>query len=536
MPSASVAPAAGAGAQPRPGVPRTRVREIRAFWRTVQAPPSLLKRLEPVYYVFITLAIGGPFVYGTASQALAEVATPRAVATWGPSLALVGLLALVRWGAVQGPVVFSIADVAQLLGAPLRRGELVLGRLVRGLLAGTGAAAVLAGIVVVGVAGHHRGVDAGRAAAFVVAIALLGLLGVAGASLVAGSATWDRATRRASWPIFLAAAALVVVDASGTTGRHVALWSGPWGWAVQPLASGGTWPLAMALLAVATAAVVALALARRGRCSTERHMLRAEARGGAVAALYSMNARYVRRSLSAVGAGPTAGGRAWLRAPRRPGLAVAWRDAVALLATPQRLGEALVLAGGGTAVCLLNAEHPAAVAGGALATYVGASRVLEPLRAETDQPGRARVLLRARMGHVLAQHALVPGIVVLAGSAIAAVACAAAGALPDHGGAAALLAVAAAPAVTLCAALSSRRGGQLPPSLLSVTYGDQTGMSGLIIVLWVVAFPVLAAVLGSLPVSIVVHYGLGGLPQLVLLLIVAPLVLVTALAWEKFAP
>ena len=219
-----------------------------------------------------------------------------------------GLLALVRWGAVQGPVVFSVADVAQLLGAPLRRGELVLGRLIRGLVAGTGAAAVVAAIVVVGVAGHDRGVDAERAGAFIVAIALLGLLGVAGASLVAGSARWDRATRRASWPVFVAAAALVVVSGSGSTGRHVALWCGPWGWAVQPLAPGaGAWAVAVVLVALAAALVVALAVARRGRCSTERHMLRAEARGGAVAALYSMNARYVRRSLSSVNAGPAAG-------------------------------------------------------------------------------------------------------------------------------------------------------------------------------------------------------------------------------------
>ncbi len=517
---------------------RTPVREIRAFWRMVQAPPSLLKRLEPAYYVFITLAIGGPFVYGTASEALAEVATPRTVATWGPSLALVGLLALVRWGAVQGPVVFSIPDVAQLLGAPLRRGELVIGRLIRGLIAGTGAAAVVAAIVVVGVAGHHRGVDAERAGAFIVAIALLGLLGVAGASLVAGSARWDRATRRASWPVFVAAVALVAVaSGSGSTGRRVALWCGPWGWAVQPLAPGAdAWPVALALMAVAAALVVALAVARRGRCSTERHMLRAEARGGAVAALYSMNARYVRRSLSGVNAGPTAGRGARLKPPRSPRLAVVWRDAVAVLATPQRLGEALVLAAGGTAVCLINAEHPAAVAGGALAVYVGASRLLEPLRAETDQPGRARVLLRARMGHVLAQHAIVPAVVVMVGAVVAAVSCAIAGGLPPHGAAAALLAVAATPAVTLCAALSSRRGGQLPPSLLSVTYGDQTGMSAGIIVGWIVVFPVLAIVLGTLPVSIVAHYGLGGLPQLVGLLVAATVTLAIALGLEQFAP
>jgi hypothetical protein len=84
---------------------RTHVRDIREFWHVVQAPPSLLKRLEPAYYVFITLAIGGPFVYGTASSALSEVATPRTVGIWGPSLALVALLAVTRWGAVQGPVI-----------------------------------------------------------------------------------------------------------------------------------------------------------------------------------------------------------------------------------------------------------------------------------------------------------------------------------------------------------------------------------------------------------------------------------------------
>ena len=37
---------------------RTRVRDIRRFWHAVQAPPSLLNRLEPAYYVFNTLAIG----------------------------------------------------------------------------------------------------------------------------------------------------------------------------------------------------------------------------------------------------------------------------------------------------------------------------------------------------------------------------------------------------------------------------------------------------------------------------------------------
>src|SRR3954465_9846444 len=174
------APPSAVGCRPMPeltaaGGGRARVRGLRRFWHVVQAPPSLLKRLEPAYYVFITLAIGGPFVYGTASAALSEVATPRAVGIWGPSLALVGLLAVMRWGAVQGPVVFSVADVTQLLGAPLRRAELVLGRLIRGLLIWTGAAAVVGGLGGGGVAGHHRGADAVRAAGLGAGLAFLGL-------------------------------------------------------------------------------------------------------------------------------------------------------------------------------------------------------------------------------------------------------------------------------------------------------------------------------------------------------------------------
>jgi hypothetical protein len=322
----------------------------------------------------------------------------------------------------------------------------------------------VAGLVVVGVAGHHRGVDPVHAAGFVVALAILGLLGVAGAALVAGSERVDRATRRAAWPAVAAAAVLVALADSSAAGRHVALWSGPWGWAVQPLAgAAAAWPVAVVLLIALTAAITTLAVRRRGATPTERHLVRAEARGGAVAALYSMNAHYVRRSLTAVSSGPVTARRAHrLRPPRSPRLAVAWRDAIAALAVRQRLGEALALAAGGTAVCLVNAAHPVAVGAGALAIYAGASRLLEPLRAEIDQPWRVRVLLRAPIGRVLVQHTLVPLVVVVTGALLAVAGCTAAGALPDDGAAAALLALLATPSITLCAALSSRRGGSSP--------------------------------------------------------------------------
>ena len=73
---------------------------------------------------------------------------------------------------------------------------------------------------------------------------------------------------------------------------------------------------------------------------------------------------------------------------------------------------------------------PLAVAAGALMIYAGASRLLEPLRAETDQPGRVRVLVRAPIGKVLVQHAVVPLVVVVIGALLAIAGCAAAGALP----------------------------------------------------------------------------------------------------------
>jgi hypothetical protein len=71
---------------------------------------------------------------------------------------------------------------------------------------------------------------------------------------------------------------------------------------------------------------------------------------------------------------------------------------------------------------------------------------------------------------------------------------------------------------------------------MAITYADQTGTTAVVVVAWIVAFPILAAALGALPVSLVVHSGTAGVPQLAALLVAAPAVLVTALGWERFAP
>jgi hypothetical protein len=177
-----------------------------------------------------------------------------------------------------------------------------------------------------------------------------------------------------------------------------------------------------------------------------------------------------------------------------------------------------------------------AVAAGGLATYAAASLLLEPLRAEVDRPGRVRVLLRAPIGRVLVQHTLVPFVVVVIGALLGTAACAAAGALPAHGGAAVLLAVLATPSITLCAALSSRRGGRLPPSVLALTYADTSGLSLGLIVGWIVLWPLLAAACVAIAIGVVVRAGPGALAQPVVGLVVLPLLLARGLAAEMFAP
>jgi hypothetical protein len=61
-------------------------------------------------------------------------------------------------------------------------------------------------------------------------------------------------------------------------------------------------------------------------------------------------------------------------------------------------------------------------------------------------------------------------------------------------------------------------------------------MSALLLVGWIVAFPVLAAVLGAVPVSVAVAHGGDGLAQLVVLLLGASAALRWGLGLEHFAP
>jgi hypothetical protein len=252
-----------------------------------------------------------------------------------------------------------------------------------------------------------------------------------------------------------------------------------------------------------------------GDAPAEGHLLRAEARANAVVALASYDARRARRALETVGAREGRQGRR-LRRPRASRLAIPWRDAAAALRTPGRVVEGSILAGGGALLGLLDADRPVAVLAASLGVYLGASRMIWPLRTELDLPARARVLLRPRLGRVLLDHALVPVVVTTSAATLAAAGCAIAGALPTHGAAAALLAVAVTPMLCLCAGMSARREGRLPPSLLAAAAGADPSGGGSLLVAWLAFWPATAATLGAVPI----------------LLVAAPAV---AVAWTLFA-
>ncbi len=466
-----------------------RLAAVREWWRERHPPPSLAQRLDVAYTAAIVGAIFGAMAYGTASSALAQVVTPHWLAAYGPSLALLALLLTAHWGAYQGPVVFAVADVAFLLGAPLRRRALAARRLVLSLAIGAVVGVVAAAVLIVGLAGEGRGIATVDAAGIVVGVAELGVLAVAGAWAVEQSARWERAVWRATWPGAVAAVALA---------------------AVQPTAGVGStgWLAALIVLTLAAAVAAVAAVRGCGDCPAERHLRRAEARASAVASLASFDARTARRALETVVFRDVGRRGAGLGRVRDARLAVPWRDAAAALRTPGRVIEGAALAGAGTVLCVLNPDRPVTLAMATLVVYFGASRLLWPLRSDLDAPARVRVLLRPRIGRVLLAHTLVPVVVTTSAAVLGAAGCALAGALPEPG-AAALLAVAGAPMVTCCAAMSARRGGRLPPSVLATAVaGDPSGGAGALLA-WFTLWPTVAATLAAVPILLASSAGPG---------------------------
>ena len=97
--------------------------------------------------------------------------------------------------------------------------------------------------------------------------------------------------------------------------------------------------------------------------------------------------------------------------------------------------------------------------------------------------------------------------VISAAATLAAAGCAIPGRLPAHGVLVALATVAAAPIVTCCAAMSARRGGRLPQTLLITATATDPSGGGVVILSWLAYWPTVAVVLGGVPVLLITRAG-----------------------------
>lgn len=419
---------------------------------------------------------------------------------WLPLVLLLAVWGVIRFATWQGPVLFGLADMQWLLSAPLSRRDLVSLRLRRAfVLAGiVGAAAGVVAAVVADVM-----IGEGLVSVFFVAaagFAALALLATALSWHVERSSRWSTLVGRGA-PVMLLAALLLGVGAA--TGRDTAVWwSGPWGWATAPVVavagwSASGWVIQAALLSLATTAAIISAVATSEDVPDEQLWRRAEAHSAAAAAMFMGDMRVVKTVARRERSRNRQRSRSFhLIQVRREWLAIAARDVLNLRRNPAPVGTAGVLVGVAFLIAVAAIDRPILGIGTFIALYVAASRLLEPIRLEADRPGAHRVLPWT-WGTILVMHCMVPTLVltVLAWVAIAVVGIGrflpATAILP-------LIVVApfAAAALISTTAISAVRR-PFPVDML-ISGADS---NSLVLVLWLISAPLLAAILTNIAFS-----------------------------------
>ena len=347
------------------------------------------------------------------------------------ALALVVLLVLLRDALWRGPVTLPQVTVDWVLGTPVDRG-----RLLRPRFRTSAAVAVLAGAavgIVPAAALVGLGLSAGHGSGSVLRLILVAMmstavlfgLGTGAAAFVERSpyvARWLRRLTPFGCVLAAGLAGLAVWAALGgppSVLSAIALWSGPWGWAVQGMTAlaGGTaplWPAATALLGVAAAAL--LVLGHHAAAGVPAGALRSRARtiGAMSAAVLSMDTRGV--ALAYGGRGVARRVRLRLRPPRRRELVLLWRDLLALARAPSRLAGAAVLAL--MAVGLVAVAGPGGqvalvpVASALGLGYLAAAWLCEGARLDAEDTRRSENL-PFRFERLAWWHAAVPCLVLL---------------------------------------------------------------------------------------------------------------------------
>jgi hypothetical protein len=371
----------------------------------------------------------------------ATAAAPRLLHA-GPAaltaLALLVFLVLLRDALWRGPVTVPQATADWLLGTPVSRRRLLrprfrwaaAGALLVGAVAGIVPAAAL---VALGLGGGSGGEVLRLAGAAMLSMGLLFAVATGVAGLIERYPGTGRQVRTATPVVLAAAVVLGGLAAWAGLGRlpgavaTVLLWSGPWGWAAQPVmavaaqagpAGAGNpapwWPVALGLLA--GSALAALAGADRVVAGVPAAALRARARtlGAMSAAALSMNTRGVATAYTGAA---TRRARLRLPPPRRRELVLLWRDLLALLRSPARLVSAVLLALLAAALAAV-AGHGRPVSlvlvGCALSLgYLAAAWLCEGARLDADDPRRS-AQLPFRYESLAWWHAAVPCLVLLA--------------------------------------------------------------------------------------------------------------------------
>jgi len=405
------------------------------------------QRIGSAAYVgYVVVLFGGiygaPYVLATLSApvpaAAGAVRTGAVVAGAAVAVLAACLVALIRDGGWRGPALLDPAATVWVLTAPVRIGALLRPRL-RVSLATAGVVGAVAGAAV-GLEVHvlAGGSSGELAAAGGFGLAVLAVLGTALAGLVeegrGQGARWAGSVRGSVlWVVPAALAAVTIwLGAGGGSAAvrdavaRVALWSGPWGWAAQPLvattpsgrrlvAGTAAWLAAAAAVTVLTAAAVVLADRRMDGVPARVLRRRAQTVAVVSAAAYTLQPRMARLAVQSA-AGWTPGQGARVPMLRRPAmlaasLIVPWRDLTGLLRMPSRLfwGLAWVVL-----ALWLNgaAAGPLPAYGVLIAAYLAAAQLVEPARLDADDPRRMRIT-PASGSRIALFHALVPLVLLL---------------------------------------------------------------------------------------------------------------------------
>jgi hypothetical protein len=440
----------------------TATREDVAVPDTTEPALTLLRELrrgrskrhasDVAYWIYLALLLVLFFGYQQIAAAYRALAHPPLPGPHAPqvlaaapgalaALGLLVLLVLLRDALWRGPVTLSPAAVDWLLATPVDRGRLLRPRFrmsaVITVIVGAAVGLVPAVVLVsLGLSGHDTGSELRLAGASTGCAALFFAFGTGLAALVERHRTAAAWLRRAT-PMAAAAAALLAGLAAWAAAvrpgaapgalsvlNDIALWSGPWGWAAQPVvalagAQAPLWPVATAMLGAL--AVAALAAGYHATAAVPGAVLRARAQtlSAMSAAVLSFDTRGIALARSRA-AGPRRA-RIRLRPPRGRHLVLLWRDLLALVRAPSRLAGAagLAVAGVGVLLAAQSAGHLSLVpVGCALGLgYLAASWLCEGARLDAEDTRRC-ANLPFRFESLPWWHAAVPCLVLLVAAGV----------------------------------------------------------------------------------------------------------------------